>query len=43
MSNFLTKILETRTNGGAWRHIGKWRESLDRDVLRQLGQAGPQN
>jgi hypothetical protein len=51
MSNLLTKISETRTNGRAWRrpaarhpsHIDKWRESLNRDVLRQLGHAGPQD
>jgi hypothetical protein len=24
-------------------HIDKWRESLNRDVLRQLGHAGPQD
>jgi DNA-binding ferritin-like protein (Dps family) len=28
---------------GTRSHIDKWRESLNRDVLRQLGHAGPQD
>lgn len=28
---------------GTRSHIGKWRESLNRDVLRQLGHPGPRD